>query len=154
MNHTGVTSVGCDRQAFRKRLSSGVWGNRRLARLGWGDQDRIPFELDPIGGDGERGWTAQDLARLERKHTLMPRTRDRAARGIDGPFRQAGACVGATIRDRVHGALHVEERDRVAAHVHPATRPGREIRERRTGVYPSARVGRRAVAWAEPAPPN
>src|SRR2546428_14192714 len=107
MNHTGVTSVGCDRQAFRKRLSSGVWGNRRLARLGWGDQDRIPFELDPIGGDRERGGTAQDLARLERKHTLMPRTRDRATRGIDGPFRQACAGAGATTRKLVYGLLRL-----------------------------------------------
>src|SRR4029077_17413726 len=117
MNHTGVTSVGCDRQAFRKRLSSGVWRNRRLARLGWGDEDSIPFELDPVGGDGERGRTVQDLARLERKDALMPRTRDRAARGCDVAFRQAGARVGALVRDREHGALDVEERDRVAAHV-------------------------------------
>src|SRR6058998_2483475 len=59
MNHTGVTSVGCRRQAFRKRLSSGVRGNRRLARLrrggvGWRDEDRIPLELHPVGDDRER----------------------------------------------------------------------------------------------------
>src|SRR6266581_4467441 len=107
MNHTGVTSVGCDRQAFRKRLSSGVWGNRRLARLGWSDQDRVLFDLDPIGSDRKRRWTAQHLARVERKDALVPRTGDGAARRIYGSFRQAGA-----------------------------------------------RVGRRAVAWADPAPPN
>src|SRR5256885_6312400 len=80
MNHTGVTSVGCDRQAFRKRLSSGVWGNRRLARLGWSDQDRVLFDLDPIGSDRKRRWTAQHLARVERKDALVPRTGDGAAR--------------------------------------------------------------------------
>src|SRR5258706_16096417 len=110
MNHTGVTSVGCDRQAFRKRLSSGVWGNRRLARLGWGDQDGIPLELDPIGRDGERRWTAQDLTRRARKDTLVPQTRGHAARVIEGAVPQAGARPGAAVPDRMHGALHVEER--------------------------------------------
>src|SRR2546421_11792800 len=121
MNHTGVTSVGCDRQAFRKRLSSGVWGNRRLARLGWSDQDRVLFDLDPIGSDGKSRWTAQHLARVERKDALLPRTGDGAARRIDGSFRQAGARVGPAVPDRLHAAPHVEEGPRVTAAVHPAS---------------------------------
>src|SRR5438093_2257773 len=101
MNHTGVTSVGSERQAFRKRLSSGVRGNRRLARLGWGgggwggDEDRIPLEFHLVGGHWKRRRTAQDLARLEREHALVPRTGDGAAGGIDGAFGEAGARVGA-----------------------------------------------------------
>src|SRR5882672_1002757 len=103
MNHTGVTSVGCERQAFRKRLSSGVRGNRRLARLGrggvrWGDEDGIPLELHPVGDDRERRRTAQHMARLEREDALVPRTRDGTARGIDSPLRKAGARVTTTVR--------------------------------------------------------
>src|SRR2546428_9707534 len=113
MNHTGVTSLGSERQAFRKRLSSGVRGNRRLARLGWsggrwrGDEDRISLELHPVGGDRERRRTAQDLARLERENALVPRTRDGAARGVDAAFREAGARMGTAVRDGLHGAAHV-----------------------------------------------
>src|SRR5437773_1717287 len=106
MNHTGVTSVGSERQAFRKRLSSGVRGNRRLARLGrgglgggGGDEDRIPLELHAVGDDREGRRTAQYLARLEREHALVPRTRDGAARGIDAAFRETRARVGAAVRD-------------------------------------------------------
>src|SRR2546430_11802469 len=123
MNHTGVTSVGCDRQAFRKRLSSGVWGNRRLARLGWSDQDRVLFDLDPIGSDRKRRWTAQHLARVERKDALVPRTGDGAARRIDGSFRQAGARAGTAVSDRVSAAAAVDNSHTVTAHIHPATRP-------------------------------
>src|SRR5258705_2258714 len=117
MNHTGVTSVGCRRQAVRKRLSSGVRGNRRLARLrrggvGWRDEDRIPLELHPVSDDRERRRTAQDLARLEREDPLVPRTSDGAAGGIDGPLRKTGARVTTTVRDRVDRVLYVEDRHR------------------------------------------
>src|SRR5712692_5082591 len=103
MNHTGVSWVGCERQAFRKRLSSGGRGNRRLARLGrggvgWGDEDGIPLELHPVGDDRERRRTAQRLARLEREDALVPGTSDGAARGIDSPLRKAGARMGTTVR--------------------------------------------------------
>src|SRR2546430_11099926 len=114
MNHTGVTSLGSERQAFRKRLSSGVRGNRRLARLGWsggrwrGDEDRISLQLHPVGRDRERRRTAQDLARLERENALWPRTRDGAARGVDASFREPGALMSAPVPDAVHGAPHVE----------------------------------------------
>src|SRR3981081_303484 len=112
MNHTGVASVGSQRQAFRKRLSSGVRGNRRLARLGrsggggggGSDEHRIPFELHPVGGDRERRRTSQDLAWLERENARVPRTGDGAARGIDAAFREAGARVSTAVRDGVYGA--------------------------------------------------
>src|SRR5438093_888415 len=70
MNHTGVTSVGSERQALRNRLSGGAGGNRRLARLGGRDEHRVPLELDPVNGDRERRRPAQHLARLEREHAL------------------------------------------------------------------------------------
>src|SRR5213594_2341240 len=142
MNHTGVTSVGSERQAFRKRLSSGVRGNRRLAPLGGGggggggDEDRIPLELHSVGNDRERRGTPQDLARLEREHALVPGAGDGAARGIDGPLREARARVGTTVRDGVHRPPHVEERHRVAAHIHPPARPRRQIGERRHRCVP------------------
>src|SRR5438876_4177767 len=62
MNHTGVTSVGSERQAFRNRLSGGAGGNRRLARLGGRDEHRVPLELHPVNGDRERRRPAQHLA--------------------------------------------------------------------------------------------
>src|SRR3989442_11950359 len=104
MNHTGVTSLGSERQAFRKRLSSGVRGNRRLARLGWSgggggggsDKNGIPLELHTVGGDRERRRTAQNLARLQRENALLPRTREGAARGTRGfsPSRPARVWAG------------------------------------------------------------
>src|SRR2546422_7541350 len=80
MNHTGVASVGSERQAFRKRLSGGAGGNRRLARLGGRDEHRVPLELHPVNGDRERRRPAQHLARLEREHALVPRARHGAPR--------------------------------------------------------------------------
>src|SRR5439155_15319046 len=160
MTHTGVTSVGSERQAFRKRLSSGVRGNRRLARLGWsgggwgGDQDRIPLELHSVGNDRERRGTPQDLARLEREHALVPGAGDGAAHGIDGPLRETRACVSTAVRDGVH-----RPRTLKSATASPPTYTRRLVPAGRsasaaTGVYPSARVGRREAACAAPAPPN
>src|SRR5881396_3334459 len=80
MNHTGVTSVGSERQALRNRLSGGAGGNRRLARLGGRDEHRVPLELAPVNGDRERRRPAQHLARLEREHALVPRARHGAPR--------------------------------------------------------------------------
>src|SRR5438046_9883065 len=107
MNHTGVTSLGSERQAFRKRLSSGVRGNRRLARLGrsggggggGSDKDGIPPELHTVGGDRERRRTAQNLARLERDNALVTRPGDGAARGIRAALRTAGAAGGTPVRN-------------------------------------------------------
>src|SRR3989454_7869394 len=104
MTHTGVAWVGCERQAFRNRLSSGVRGNRGLARLGrggvgggGGDEDGIPLDLHSVGDDRERRRTAQDLARLEREDAFVPRTSDGAARGVDSPLRKAGARVATAV---------------------------------------------------------
>src|SRR2546421_10061554 len=107
MNHTGVMSLGSERQAFRKRLSSGVRGNRRLAHLSGGgrgrgsDEDRIPLELHPIGGHRKGRRTAQNLARLERENALVPGTGNGAARGIDAAFRETGARGSAAVRNGV-----------------------------------------------------
>src|SRR3989442_11266579 len=113
MNRPGVAWVGCEREALRKRLWSGVGGNRGLAGLGGGgggggggDEDGIPLDLHSVGDDRERRRTAQDLARLEREDAFVPRTSDGAARGVDSPLRKAGARVATAVRDRVHGALH------------------------------------------------
>src|SRR5256714_3497463 len=132
MNHTGVTSVGSERHAFRKRLSSGARGNRlaRVDRTGASDEHGVALDLHSIGGDRKRGRPAQHLPRLERKDAFVPRARHRTARRIDGAFREAGARVRAAVGDGVHGAVHVEERDGVAAHVDPPARAGREVGQR------------------------
>src|SRR5438132_13261434 len=110
MNHTGVTSVGCDRQAFRKRLSSGVWGNRRLARLGWSDQDRVPFDLDPIGSDRKRGWTALHLVRIEGKDAVVRRRRDAARRSIGCTCLETVAVKVTTVPVRMDGTTDDKKR--------------------------------------------
>src|SRR6058998_85354 len=159
MNHTGVTSVGCRRQAFRKRLSSGVRGNRRLARLrrggvGWRDEDRIPLELHPVGDDRERRgpprtWpvssektpSCHGQVTVQRAGSTVPS--ERLARAWVQRF--AIACtVPRTLKSATASPPTYTRR----------LVPAGSSASVATGVYPSARVGRRAVAWADPAPPN
>src|SRR3989449_4715109 len=50
--------------------------------------------------DGRGGRAGQHLSRLEREHALVPGADDHAFRGIHGALGQAGARVGAAVRDR------------------------------------------------------
>src|SRR5256886_12815943 len=123
MNDTGVTSVGSERHAWRKRLWAGAAGNGRLARVDQtrgSDEDRVALDLHAISGDRQRRRPAQHLPRLQRKDAFVPGARHRAAGRVDGPFGEAGARVRPPGGDGVHGAVTDEVRDGLAAYVHPS----------------------------------
>src|SRR6266496_958740 len=106
MNHTGVTSVGSERHALRKRLSSGAAGNGRLARVdqtGGSDEDRVALDLHAIGGDRERRRPAQHLSCLEREDAFVPG----ACHGAAGRVHRALGETGARVSERLAMACTV-----------------------------------------------
>src|SRR5438105_12999674 len=110
MNQTGVTSVRSRRHALRNRetLRLDVWGS---------DEDRVAVHFDLERRHGMDWGPAEDTAGLQREHSFVPGTGYRAVRCVDLALRQTGASVGAAVRDRVHRAVQIAERDRVVRRV-------------------------------------
>src|SRR2546421_6537045 len=93
MNHTGVTSLGCARHAFRKRQSLGAGDNRGLARLGRCDEDRVSLELHAVDPDWQRGRAGEHLSGLEREDALVPRAGDRKSTRLNSSHDQISYAV-------------------------------------------------------------